>query len=74
MIIDDRKLVRELGFHQILKARQSVEKNKIRVFKPPKINFEARDYMEVIDWKSCNLTPPPLLQNVTDEEIQLIVR
>lgn len=73
MIIDERKHIRELGFRRILKARQSVETNEIRVFKPPKINFEAKDYTEIIDWQSCILTPPPLLQNVTDEEIKLIV-
>lgn len=73
MIIDERKHIRELGFRRILKARQSVETNGIRVFKPPKINFEAKDYTEIIDWQSCSLTPPPLLQKVTDEEIKLIV-
>lgn len=73
MIIDERKHIRELGFRRILKARQSVETNGIRVFKPPKINFEAKDYTEIIDWQSCSPTPPPLLQKVTDEEIKLIV-
>lgn len=73
MILDERYHIRELGYRRILKGRQSAKKKKIRVFVPPKINFEARDYTEIIDWQSCKLTPPPLLRNVTDEEIKLFV-
>ena len=64
MIVDDREHVRELGYRRILKARQSTSKGKtIRNFVPPKINFEATDYTEIIYWNTCPLYPPPMLQD-----------
>lgn len=59
MIADDRKPIRELGYRRIVKARQSASKGKtIRNFVPPKINFKATDYTEIIDWNKCTLYPP----------------
>lgn len=70
MIVDKRDHVRELGYRRIIKARTlSSESKSIRNFKPPKINFLATDHIEMIDWKTTALSPPPLLRRVTDQEI-----
>ncbi|GBN14480.1 hypothetical protein AVEN_123392-1, partial [Araneus ventricosus] len=46
MLVDEREHIRELGYKKILKARQIVPKKKtVRNFVPPKINFQASDYI-----------------------------
>ncbi|KAJ8982383.1 hypothetical protein NQ317_005477, partial [Molorchus minor] len=32
-------------------------------------NFEARDYIDLIDWQTTKITTPPIMNDVTDEEI-----
>lgn len=44
--------------------------NEIRIFKVPTINFDAEDYTELIDWKIPNLTVPPLLKNLSCENLK----
>ena len=70
MIVDERAHIRELGLRRIIKARAvSSKKNLIRTFKPPKLNFQAKEYYEIIDWTTTAIYPPPLLQRVSDEEM-----
>lgn len=70
MIVDKRSHIRELGFRRIIKARKCFSKRKlVRSFQPPKINFQATDYIEMIDWNTASLSPPPLLRRLTDQEI-----
>lgn len=70
MIVDERKHIRELGFRRIKKARMLASKtDSIRSFQPPKINFQANDYTDIIDWNTTVLMPPPLLRRVSDDEI-----
>lgn len=71
MIQDDRKHIRELGLRRILKARQVDQKRKnIRSFMTPKLNFNAQDYSELINWMDCDLSSPPLLKDISDDEIK----
>lgn len=74
MIVDQRWEVRELGLRRVLKAR-SLSKGirNIRKFTTPKINFEATDYVDIINWDTCKLSPPPLLRNIKDEEITNLI-
>ncbi|GBN66641.1 hypothetical protein AVEN_76039-1 [Araneus ventricosus] len=52
-IVDKRDHIRELGFRIIIKARNLASKRKsIRSFQPPKINFLATDYIEMIHWNT----------------------
>lgn len=74
MIVDDRENIRKLGYRRILKARKCASKEKtIRNFVLPKINFKATDYTEIIDWCTCPLYSPPILQGVSDDEIKLLI-
>ncbi|GBN38421.1 hypothetical protein AVEN_69397-1 [Araneus ventricosus] len=49
MIVDKKDLVRELDFRRIIKARNLSSKRKsIRSFQPPKMNFPATYYIQMI--------------------------
>lgn len=75
MIFDKRPHIRELGLRRVLKARECVSKGKsIRNFVTPKINFNASEYTELIDWKSTKICPPPVLRNITDDEIRSLIQ
>jgi len=39
-------------------------------FGVPIINFDAKDYYELIDWQNLDLTEPPATQNMTNEVLQ----
>lgn len=69
MVTDESKLIRELGYRRLLRIRQEVQDDHIRFFTIPKINFDATDFVELIDWQSCKLTEPPLLRNISNEDL-----
>ncbi|GBN02027.1 hypothetical protein AVEN_152727-1 [Araneus ventricosus] len=70
VIVDKRDPIRELGFRIIIKARNLSSKRKsIRSFQPPKINFLATDYIEIIHCNTITFSPPPLLRRFTNQEI-----
>ena len=55
---------------KILKARKAIsEGDPIRHLMPSNLNFKATDYMEIIHWDTCNLTPLYLLWALTNDEI-----
>lgn len=65
MLMDERSHIRELAAQHIIKSRESSSNIKsVRVFLPPKLNFEAADYTEMIDWASVNITSPPILRDI----------
>lgn len=72
MLFDPRKHIRTLASKRIEKARQADVRD-IRVFKPPQINFDAEDYIDLINWQSTEVTEPPLITDFSSEEIELIV-
>ncbi|GBM82303.1 hypothetical protein AVEN_193550-1 [Araneus ventricosus] len=59
MFVDEREHIRDLSYRRILKARQNVPKKTVRNFVPPKINFQASYYTEIINLNSCVVYPPP---------------
>lgn len=74
MIMDERQHVRELGLRRVLKARESCKGKSIRNFRVPTLDFNAIDYIDMVQWDICNVTPPPLLRNVPDEEIEEMIK
>lgn len=75
MVQDERNHIRELGLRRILKARQKdAIRKQIRTYLPPKLNFKAKEYTELIDWMKCELSSPPLLKATTDDEIKSYVQ
>ncbi|GBM25556.1 hypothetical protein AVEN_272551-1 [Araneus ventricosus] len=37
---------------------------------PPKLNFKAQNYSEIINWMDYDLSSPPLLKDISDDEIK----
>jgi hypothetical protein len=71
MLTDDRAQIRQLAVRRIIKARGTISESggNVRSFFVPKINFEAKDYIDIIDWFHCEITPPPVLSQVSSEEL-----
>jgi hypothetical protein len=69
MLADEKKIIRELAFRRILKAR-SQKIAGIRKFKIPFFNFEASDYTEIIFWQESQVTEPPLTANLSAETLR----
>ena len=49
MLCDERKIQRELDIRFVLKARTE-RKGDVKKFKVPKINFDEKDYIDIISW------------------------
>ncbi|KAF2886874.1 hypothetical protein ILUMI_19299 [Ignelater luminosus] len=60
MLFDDRDHIRKLALQRIIKLREAESSTRRRIFKPPNIDFSARDYTEIIVWHECQVTPPPV--------------
>lgn len=67
MITDSQSHIRELGIRRILKSRNSRTQENVRVFKIPALNWNARDYTDLIDWNECVVTEPPLIMDISNE-------
>ncbi|GBM43932.1 hypothetical protein AVEN_125122-1 [Araneus ventricosus] len=72
MLHDSRKHIRELAVRRILGARDKKTKNSggLRFFKLPKRNFEAADYIDLIDWPNCVVTEAPLTMHIKDKDLK----
>lgn len=71
MLTDPHKHIRELAARRVLKAR-SKKLSKTRLFQLPNINLDASYYYDLINWQQ-NVTEPPILKNISDEDLQLFV-
>src|SRR6218665_3360216 len=69
MITDERPLIRELALCRILKARISKATRTVRRSKVPQLNFEASDYIELIN-RTDEVTEPPVIMNIYDAELK----
>ncbi|GBL98177.1 hypothetical protein AVEN_268266-1 [Araneus ventricosus] len=72
MLVNEREHIQELGYRRILKARQIVPKKKktVRNFVPPKINFQASDYIEIIN---CVVYLPTMLRDLSEDDIKSLI-
>lgn len=71
MLTDTRNHIRELAVKRILQSRQNDVPH--RIFRIPKINFNAEDYIDLIDWSACVVTEPPLTLNMSEKQLLDIV-
>ncbi|GBM50349.1 hypothetical protein AVEN_208955-1 [Araneus ventricosus] len=74
MMTDFRLAVRQDTLHKILSARQDEVENlhhSIRYNIIPQLNFEAKDYTDMILWErtDVSITVPPVLRNVSNQEL-----
>lgn len=73
MLVDSREIIRKLAVRRIQNARKRVT-NGIRIFKVPSINFDADDYINLIDWQSCTITEPSMTMKYSDSDLQNIIK
>ena len=71
MITADSKTIREFDVPSILKVRS--EKYGIRKFVIPTLNFDAKNYTDLIDWQNTDVTEPPLLEDISVDELEMLV-
>ena len=53
--VDERTHIRDLGLRRILKAKNEIcnkARTPVRCFKVPILNFNATDYVHLLNWKS----------------------
>lgn len=71
MLVDSRSEVRHKAFLKICHIRQAPSVG-IRKFVVPKINFQAKEYYNMVNWDKQKWTEPPLTSNLSIEELQTI--
>ncbi|GBN00872.1 hypothetical protein AVEN_21223-1 [Araneus ventricosus] len=70
MLIDERCHIRTLAARRIIKAREiGSDDNCVRRFFIFAVNFRATHYVDLIDWQACNVTPPPVLRQISCHEL-----
>jgi hypothetical protein len=70
MLVDERLEVRQQAVERVLEARAGTAPGVVRSFSVLEINTDAREYTELIFWDRCVITPPPLLDDLGNEELQ----
>ncbi len=71
MVADERKEIRELAYNRILQCRSST--SGLRKFEVPDFNFNAANYVELLNWEDITITEPPLLRELSIDELRLII-
>ncbi|CAH1113740.1 unnamed protein product [Psylliodes chrysocephalus] len=76
MLTDERKTIRELAVRRIIKIRNQTDLHtEVRAFILPKFNFDAEDYCDLLQtWQEFPVTKPPLLKQVSEDDLQEIVK
>ncbi|CAH2098786.1 unnamed protein product [Euphydryas editha] len=77
MLGDERQMIREKAVNLILQTRQenvsSAEVAEVRSFNVPPLNMNAKDYTEMIDWKKIEVTEPPLIKDLNEDDLRNII-
>ena len=77
MLADERENVRQKAVNAIIKMRQgeilsTVEKtgSGLRVFRVPKLNWDAQDYTGIIAWELESFCEPPATKSLTEDALR----
>jgi len=54
--------------------KKSSASREVREFRPPVVNFNAQDYVDITVWASTSITPPPVLSDFFDEQIERAIQ
>ena len=70
-VSDSDQMICRLAVDKIIKAYLNVARDGIRTFDKNNIilNLAAKSYFEMIDWKQCIVTSPPLLPHLSNEQL-----
>ena len=72
MLTDERKEIRELAARRV-KAARLVRPKDVRKFVLPTVNVTADNYDELVNWQDYQRTEPPMMMNITNEEIDIAI-
>ena len=57
-----------------MKARAADRSGQIRRFEvPAKLNFDAVEYFDMIDWADCPISETPVIKGMTDPELRELI-
>ncbi|GBM61890.1 hypothetical protein AVEN_239155-1 [Araneus ventricosus] len=71
----ERCHIRTLAVRRIIKAREiGPDDNCVRRFVTSAANFRATDYVDLIDWQACNVTPPTFLRHISSHELLKMIQ
>ncbi|GBM03078.1 Protein lev-9 [Araneus ventricosus] len=73
MLCDEHKHTRELGLWRLLKARTE-NRDSIRKFAIPKVNFDAKDYIDFITWNNIEITETPMTRHISIDSLDQFIR
>ncbi|GBL74011.1 hypothetical protein AVEN_230928-1 [Araneus ventricosus] len=75
MLTDNRENIRSLELRKLICARnENRGSSEERIFQVSKIDFKAKDYFALINWKRGGRLEPLLLMNVPFKEIEALVK
>ncbi|GBN95682.1 hypothetical protein AVEN_120279-1 [Araneus ventricosus] len=75
MLTDEKCHIRTLAARRIIKAWEiGKDGNCVRKFVIPAVNFRATDYLDLIDWQACNITPPTILRHISCHELLKMIQ
>ena len=77
MMIDNRAHIRELAARKTKLARETAGSSgqiEMRKFSVPKLNFEAKDYYELVDWLNVPRLEPPIACKLDDNDIDKVIK
>ncbi|KAK4884145.1 hypothetical protein RN001_000416 [Aquatica leii] len=74
MLNDTKRYLRELALRRILKTRNGLTRERMREFIIPNINFEATTYNDLIDWQNCELSEPPILASISNDDLNQLIQ
>jgi len=74
MLADERDHIRELGCRRILAARKENASEALRQFRVPSLNFNARDYIDLVNWNNEDRCEPPMTKHLAEAELQDCVK
>ena len=69
MKFDERTHIRELGLRKILLKA----KNDKRKLSERGLDFNSTDYVDLINWTGCRVTVPPILSDMSEEQLKSLV-
>ncbi|GBN20849.1 hypothetical protein AVEN_38046-1 [Araneus ventricosus] len=74
MTVGDGKPIRELYKSKFQRRGSQSQREKMISLRPPKLNFYAWEYIEIIQMNACGLIPSPRLQDINDYQINSLIQ
>ncbi|GBM46244.1 Transposon Ty3-I Gag-Pol polyprotein [Araneus ventricosus] len=75
MLTVERCHIRTFAARRIIKAREiGPDDNFVRRFVIPAANFRATDYIDLIDWQVCKVTPSTVLRHISCHELLKMIQ